>query len=497
MLQAIFRLFWILGILLGPASAAALPADVCGLPKTIVVTEWGVVGDGVQDDTAAMRRLLSPNSHCGCQHRHLVIPVGATVLTYPLNLTSHTTLQVDGSLVAMASTQQWPIIPPVENYRDSEDTYKGGFTVNQYQAFLFAWNATAIRITGAGIVDGNGPFWWDMFHNNHDDLKLGGRPNLYQTVQCSELEIDSVTFKDSPFWTIHPMLSNNIYIHHMNILAPMYAPNVDGIDPDSSQNVLIEYNDVACGDDHIAIKAGVCGSPQSGYYNKCMDPDWTKRVSQYLTRNVTIRHNVFRTGMGIAIGSESSGGIRDVYVYNNTIGLCDSGSDTPTSCGWGPALHLKTTLTRSGTIENIIFDNNTIYNTTSFISVETNYQVGNQNLPANYPKTKVQNIVFRNNQALGGAIGASFHCDVLDPCHDIQVINNTIVEATLHKQNPWGCDFIDSYTVRDNQPEGLEECMANSMNKTVRHDGAEIKPPSGYWWKNYTGSDLYLKTLRN
>ena len=64
-----------------------------------------------------------------------------------------------------------------------------------------------------------------------------------------------MTLRDSPFWCLHPVYCNDVHIHHMAIRSRMYAPNSDGIDPDSSRNVMIEHNDVSTGDDNIAIKA--------------------------------------------------------------------------------------------------------------------------------------------------------------------------------------------------------------------------------------------------
>ena len=463
-----------------PASTALVDVDTFCQENEIIriATDHGVVGDGISDETLAMRRLLAEpcqtdtaafSKDCPC-HRHIVIPPGATVATLPLNLTSHTTLQVDGTLLAIPATSQWPVIPPSPIYGDSEDR-NGGWLVNQYQSFLYAQDSTNIKIMGSGVIDGSGPFWWDLFHNN---TLQAGRPNLFQTNNCTDLELTGVTFQDAGFWTLHPQLSRNIHIHHIRIRAKMYAPNVDGIDPDACQNVMIEYNDVACGDDHIAIKSGVCGPPGSGYYNLCLDPDYQARQPTYLTRNITVRHNTFRTGMGIAIGSESSGSIEDIYVYNNSIGVCDAGhDDVYRSCGWGPALHIKTTVTRSGSIRNIVFDNNTIYNTSMFLFVETNYQTSNHDLPANYPITNLSEIYFQNNRGLGGAMGAAFHCDAHDPCHHVTVVNNTIVKAAAGNVNPWSCQYIDSFVVADNVPDGLEECMAQSMNPKLNGDSRQ------------------------
>merc|ERR1711871_1447772 len=110
-------------------------------------------------------------------------------------------------------------------------------------------------------------------------------------------------------------------------------------------------------------------------------------------------------------------------------------------CGWGPALHLKTALTRGQMIQNIVFKDNTIYNNSDFILLETDYQSGDD-LPTDYAPTTVKDIVFTGNRALGSATSASFGCSAKDACHNITVINNTIAG----NQNPWGCHYIASFT---------------------------------------------------
>jgi len=68
-------------------------------------------------------------------------------------------------------------------------------------------------------------------------------------------------------------------------------------------------------------------------------------------------------------------------------------------------------------------------------------------------------------------MGTMFHCDVQDPCHAITVVNNTIAQAAATGRNPWSCQYIASYTVAGNVPEGLEECMAQSM---TNHSGSAM-----------------------
>lgn len=223
----------------------------------------------------------------------------------------------------------------------------------------------------------------------------------------------------------------------------------------SCQHVLIEYVHVECGDDHIAIKAGVCGTSSP---NNCTDAVWSS--GQYRTENVTVQHSTFGRGMGIAIGSEMSGGVHNVFVYNNTIGLCYSGSDEY-GCGWGPALHVKTTIARGGYIQNVTFHNNTVWNTSMFILLEIGYQANPDELPPIcYGATKVQNITFSSNSALGSAKSVTLHCSKYDYCHNLTIIDNLISSCMY---NPWNCQHIaDDYIATHNYPSGLEECLHNS-----------------------------------
>ena len=175
-------------------------------------------------------------------------------------------------------------IPPLKSYGDSRDG-----TYLQYQAFIYANSANDIAITGSGTIDGQGDWWWANQRNR--SLVVSGRPNLVQLVNCTGVDISHVTAKDSPFWCLHPVLCRDVHVHHVTVRSRMYAPNSDGIDPDSSRNVMIEHNDVSCGDDHVAIKAGVCGSSSP---NDCNDPMFTSGA--YRTQNVTVRFNTFRIG---------------------------------------------------------------------------------------------------------------------------------------------------------------------------------------------------------
>ena len=211
--------------------ALFLSREVFAYTRTSVwnVLDHGVLGDGLEDDTAALQGVLNvvpPGSV-------VVVPAGRVVVTGPLTVRQDgITLQIDGILqawdvVAITLDEIWPRLPPLPTYGDSRDAGQ----LLQYQALIFVTNVTNLRITGCGKIDGRGQPWWDAIQFNRSLLRAG-RPNLIQIVNSSGIEIDSVTLQDAAFWTLHPVLSQSIHIHHITIRAPLYAPNVDGIDPE-------------------------------------------------------------------------------------------------------------------------------------------------------------------------------------------------------------------------------------------------------------------------
>lgn len=415
------------------------------------VLDFGAIGDNIVDDTAALRRAIrSASSPAKGATTTIIFPENRIFCTGPLNLTSHITLQVDGTLRALNWTETyWPQIPPLASYGNSRD---GGFYL-QYQAFLYATDSHDIRVVGKGVVDGQGQDWWDAFTNHDRSLLNAGRPNLVQFVNCQNVEVSGVELKDSPFWCLHPVLCTDVHIHHIKIRSHMYAPNSDGIDPDSSRNVLIEDNDVSCGDDHIAIKAGVCGK-NSG---SPLDCDKIKAFTDgtYETVNVTIRRNIFRTGMGISLGSECSGGIRNVLIEDNLVGVCKPGHCEIGCCGWSPGLHLKTTDTRGGHMKNIIFRNNTVYNTTSVILIETAYQTDKNDIEGR--PTMIQNLSFQSNKGRGTATGISFSCNKDLPCRNVTFFNN---------------DFDPTASVQCKNVEVIDQSGTNICSTLATGDGS-------------------------
>ncbi|KAH9305504.1 hypothetical protein KI387_009908 [Taxus chinensis] len=267
-------------------------------PHSVSITEFGAVGDGVTLNTHAFENaIFYLRSFADKGGAQLFVPAGRW-LTGSFNLTSHLTLNLDKNAVILGSqdSKHWPVLDPLPSYGRGRELSGG-----RHSSLITAFNMTDIIITGEnGTIDGQGSIWWDSFHNHTLSYT---RPHLVEVVDSTDVFISNLTFLNSPFWNIHPVYCSNVHIESVTILAPSGSPNTDGIDPDSSSYVCIENCYIRTGDDMISIKSGwdeygiAYGRPSSNI----------------IIRNVT---GETPTSAGLALGSEMSGGIRDVQVEN-------------------------------------------------------------------------------------------------------------------------------------------------------------------------------------
>lgn len=177
----------------------------------------------------------------------------------------------------------------------------------------------------AGVIS---PEKNDAYYNEIKDFL---RPNLLVFDRCKRILLEGVTFQNSPAWCLHPLICEDMTVRNVFVKNPWYAQNGDGLDLESCRNVLIENSTFDVGDDGICIKSG-------------RDEEGRKRGIP--TENVIVRNStVYHAHGGFVIGSEMSGGARNLYVENcNFIG---------TDIG----LRFKTTRGRGGIVENIFIKN--------------------------------------------------------------------------------------------------------------------------------------------
>ena len=167
--------------------------------------------------------------------------------------------------------------------------------------------------------------------------------------------IEGVTIRNSPFWVIHPVLSSNVTVRGVSILS--LGPNSDGCDPESSTDVLIEDTLFDTGDDCIAIKSG-------------RNADGRRLAAP--SERIVIRNCRMRAGHGgVTIGSEVSGGVRDVFAERNAMSSPDLER----------GLRIKTNAVRGGVVENVFMRDTRIGEVGSAIDVTLQYMTADESSP--------------------------------------------------------------------------------------------------------------------
>ncbi|OIW08052.1 hypothetical protein TanjilG_20153 [Lupinus angustifolius] len=281
------------------------------------LTDFGGVGDGKTCNTKAFEYAIRNLSQYACDGGALLVVPPGKWLTGSFNLTSHFTLflQKDAVILASQDESEWPHLPVLPSYGRGRDAPGGRFS-----SLIFGTNLTDVIITGFnGTIDGQGSYWWDKFHKG--ELKLT-RPYLIEIMFSDHIQISNLTLINSPSWFVHPIYSSDIIIQGLTIFAPVDSPNTDGIDPDSCTNTRIEDCYIVSGDDCVAIKSG-----WDEYGIKFGMPS-----QHIIIRRLTC---ISPDSAMIALGSEMSGGIKDVRVENITALNTQSAVRIKTGAGRG------------------------------------------------------------------------------------------------------------------------------------------------------------------
>jgi hypothetical protein len=346
-------------MLFAPLAAAwlcCLPSLTTGVEIVCsVASQPGAQGDNHTVNTAAFRNAAACCAGRGRPGSRAVLLVPAGVwLTGAFNLSSHTELRLmAGATVAAVhslSRQQYPAVSPFPSYGHCRDgTPKGvpPYTART-EAVISAFDATDVVISGAGsmdrsesVIDGRGCWWWRQFLSKQ--LRQC-RPQLINFVNCTGIELSGFTARDPPFWNIHLWNSSRAHLHDMRIHATkhpscapgLFAANSDGLDVDSSCDVLVERVFIQADDDAVAIKSGM-NAPGRAFGVP------TERV---LVRDSVLISNDF------AIGSECSGGCADITLQDSR--MSDSNGSAI------DLLRVKSAVGRGGYIRNILVSNVTV-----------------------------------------------------------------------------------------------------------------------------------------
>ena len=247
----------------------------------------------------------------------VLIPSG-TYLTGPICMESNTTLYISSGakLFFIQDYEVYPII--TTRWEGSERP--------AHTPLIYGKGLENVTIKGSGTLDGQGAYWWALQLNN--GLKYP-RPRFIGLEDCNRVLIEGIMLMNSPSWTVNPVCCENVTIEKISIQNPADSPNTDGINPDSCKYVHISNCHVDVGDDCITIKSGTEKS--------------SKRVS---CEGITITNCTLVHGHGgVVIGSEMSGGIRNVVISNCIFEGTDRG------------VRIKTRRGRGGFVEDVRISN--------------------------------------------------------------------------------------------------------------------------------------------
>lgn len=332
------------------------------------IRDFGAKADGETLNTEAINNAIKAVSEKG--GGKVVIPEGLW-LTGPVVLQNNVNLHVEKNALVLFSgdADLYPLV------RTSFE----GLDMLRCQSPVSAMNAENIAITGYGVLDGSGDSWRPVKRNKMTDgqwkslLKSGGvvdesgkvwypnagalkasiltgskekreisdsewegmkrwlRPVLLSIVKSKRVLLEGVTFRNSPSWCLHPLSCEDLTLNGVKVFNPWYSQNGDALDVESCKNVVVTNSLFDAGDDAICIKSG-------------KDADGRRRGEP--CENVLVKNNTVLHGHGgFVVGSEMSGGVRNVYVADCTFIGTDVG------------LRFKSTRGRGGVVENVYVDN--------------------------------------------------------------------------------------------------------------------------------------------
>lgn len=376
--------------------------------KEYSITDFGAKGDGKTDARPAILGAIE-KAH-GDGGGRVVLPAGTWLSNGPIHLPSNIELHVAAGATLLFSPDTDDYLPVVRTRWEGTELYG-------YSPLIYARNVHDVAITGKGTIDGNaGSEFHDWIAKQEaDQLKLRRmgndgtpadrrvfgkgthlRPSMIQFFHAERVLLKDYTLKNSPFWVNHLVYTNHAVVR--NIHVDSHRANNDGVDIDSSSYVLVEDSLFRTGDDSVVVKSG---------------RDRDGRDIGRPSENIVIRRNDMGGEDGIALGSEMSGGIRNVFFTDNVLRKGVS------------AIRFKANLDRGGVVEHIRVRNMTVEAFDNLFWFQLNYPgLLDGGHPAVY-----RDIVFENFTVEHAGTVFEAHAPAVAPLNDVTLKNITINRA--------------------------------------------------------------------
>jgi polygalacturonase len=299
------KIFSLATILFALAAAGCATAQHSPTAK-FNIRDFGAIGDGTNKDTVALQKALDACAVSG--GGEVIVPAG-NYLIGSVQIGNRTILRFETNSVIIGSGD-------ADDYPMIDVRWEGRWQPGR-RALIYAANVEHIGIIGPGRIEGNPAVAAPQ--NPRGSVVL-------EPISCNDVRWENFTVTQGGNWATHPTYCADVEIKNVKIIG-----NRDGIDVDSCKNVRIENCDINTGDDCISLKSG-----------RGLDG---ARIGKP-TEDVLISHCTLngRRFAAVGIGSETSGGIRNVQIEK-----CKMTSRT-----FG--VYVKTRIGRAGTIENISGD---------------------------------------------------------------------------------------------------------------------------------------------
>jgi polygalacturonase len=326
--------------------------------REFAITAYGARGDGATDCRPAFAQAIAACNAAG--GGRVVVPAGTWLSNGPIHLKSRVELHLADGATVRFSAEPAHYLPLVL-------TRWEGTECHNYSPLVYAYQATGVAITGRGTLDGNGKAGFAGWRARQDadvnrlrQMGIDGvpvhervfgpghflRPGTVQFWGCRDVLVEGVSLVDMPFWGIHPVYCQNVTVRGVTVRS--HNPNNDGVDPESSTDVLVERCTFDTGDDCIAIKSG---RDQDGW-----------RVGQ-ASENIVVRDcDMTSLKAALCLGSEMSGGIRNVFLHDIRVGKTFTG------------IYFKTNLDRGGAITHVRIRDVPMQEAELFVNFTTAYQ---------------------------------------------------------------------------------------------------------------------------
>ncbi len=390
------------------------------------ITAFGAIkGDKEKTSGAIAKAIDAANTAGG---GIVVIPEGEW-LTKKIHLKSNVNLRISKGALLLFSESPEDYLPAVHS------TWEGMECLN-YSPLIYAYQCKNVAISGEGEIKAKMDIWKQWFSRPpahmqsikrlynlaqdytppeermmvNDSAHL--RPQFIQFNRCENVLLEGITITNSPFWTIHPYLSKNVLIRKLKVYA--HGHNNDGVDPEMSQNVLVEDCEFDQGDDAIAVKSG--RNPEG----------WRLKTP---SKNIVIRNCFVKNGHQlVAIGSELSGGIENVYVENCEV--------AETNKELMHLLFVKTNERMGGYVKNIFFQNVTAHHIKEgILGIDTDVLYQWRNLvPTRIKKlTPIQDVYLNHVKAQSGKFVARINGNPELPVKNIRLKQTDMAQVSEEK----------------------------------------------------------------